>query len=58
VTPGGRRAGGQRHQRRWLAVKGRILGREPLREVGTLFTPDTILRWHRTLVAKKCSEKA
>ncbi|MEQ8785146.1 MAG: hypothetical protein RIC55_02570 [Pirellulaceae bacterium] len=22
-------------------------------EVGTLFTPDTILRWHRMLVAKK-----
>ncbi len=24
-----------------------------LEEVGTLFTPDTILRWHRTLVARK-----
>jgi hypothetical protein len=40
-------------QRRRLAVKGRILGRKRLGEVGTLFTPDTILRWHRTLVAKK-----
>ncbi len=40
-------------QRRRLAVKGRILGRKRLLEIGTLFTPDTILRWHRTLVAKK-----
>ena len=40
-------------QRRRLAVKGKILGRSRLEEVGTLFTPDTILRWHRTLVAKK-----
>ena len=41
-------------QRRRLAVKGKILGRQRLEEIGTLFTPDTILRWHRTLVAKKC----
>ena len=41
------------NQRRRLAVKGRILGRRMLEEVGTLFTPDTILRWHRLLVAKK-----
>jgi hypothetical protein len=34
-------------------VKGKILGRKRLEEVGTLFTPDTILRWHRMLVAKK-----
>ncbi len=40
-------------QRRCLAVKGSILGRKRLEEVGTLFTPDTILRWHRMLVAKK-----
>ena len=39
-------------QRRRLAVKGKILGRRRLEEVGTLFTLDTILRWHRTLVAK------
>ena len=39
-------------QRRRLAVKGKILGRKRLEEVGTLFTPDTILRWHRMLVAK------
>ncbi len=40
-------------QRRRLAVKGKILGRKRLQEFGTLFTPDTILRWHRILVAKK-----
>ena len=40
-------------QRRRLAVKGKILGRKRLEELGTLFTPDTILRWHRTLVANK-----
>ena len=40
-------------QRRRLAVKGKVLGRKRLEEVGTLFTPDTILRWHRLLVAKK-----
>ena len=40
-------------QRRRLAVKGKVLGRKRLQEVGTLFTPDTILRWHRMLIAKK-----
>jgi putative transposase len=40
-------------QRRRLAMKGKILGRKRLEEIATLFTPDTILRWHRTLVAKK-----
>ncbi len=40
-------------QRRRLAVKGKFLGRKMLEEIGTLFTPDTILRWHRLLVARK-----
>ena len=40
-------------QRRRLAVKGKILGRKQLEHVGTLFTPDAILRWHRQLVAQK-----
>jgi putative transposase len=40
-------------QRRRLAVAGKVLGRKRLEEIGTLFTPDTILRWHRLLVAKK-----
>src|SRR5437870_12964388 len=40
-------------QRRRLAVQGKILGRKVLGEMATLFTPDTILRWHRLLVAQK-----
>ena len=40
-------------QRRRLVVKGKFLGRKMLEEVGRLFTPDTILRWHRQLVAQK-----
>ena len=40
-------------QRRRLAVQGKILGRKLLDKIGTLFTPDTILRWHRELVAQK-----
>ena len=40
-------------QRRRMAVKGKTLGYKRLSEVGTLFTPDTILRWHRQLIANK-----
>src|SRR5712692_8791494 len=40
-------------QRRRLAVKAKVLGRKLLGEIGTLFTPDTLLRWHRMLVAQK-----
>jgi putative transposase len=40
-------------QRRRLAVHGKALGRKLLGEIATLFTPDTILRWHRQLVAQK-----
>jgi hypothetical protein len=40
-------------QRRRLAEKGKRLGRERLRALASLVTPDTILRWYRELVAKK-----
>jgi hypothetical protein len=40
-------------QRRRLAVLGQRLGRGLLREFATLVKPDTILRWHRELVARK-----
>lgn len=40
-------------QRRRLAMKGKALGRKALSEITTIVTPDTILRWHRELVAAK-----
>ncbi len=40
-------------ERRVLAVKGKALGRRTLEQVATICTPDTILRWHRELVAAK-----
>src|SRR5262249_42545429 len=40
-------------QRRRLAVKGHVLGRRQLAAVAGIVTPDTILRWYRTLVAQK-----
>ena len=40
-------------ERRRLARHGHRLGRRRLREVATIVTPDTILRWHRQLVARK-----
>jgi transposase InsO family protein len=40
-------------QRRRLAAKGQALGRRWLREICTIVTPETILRWHRTLIARK-----
>jgi putative transposase len=40
-------------ERRRLAVLGARLGRRLLAEVATIVTPDTILRWHRQLIARK-----
>ena len=40
-------------ERRRLAAKGRMLGRKLLAEVACIVTPETILRWHRTLIARK-----
>ncbi len=44
-------------QRRRLAVRGKAIGRRALSEVASLVTPDTILRWHRQLVAQKWTHK-
>jgi putative transposase len=40
-------------QRRRLAVRAKGLGRELLAQVATLVTPDTLLAWHRKLIARK-----
>ncbi len=40
-------------QRRRLAAQGKTLGRKLLSTCCSIVTPDTILRWHRKLIAKK-----
>ncbi len=40
-------------QRHRLGVKAKKLGRQALAEVASLVTPDTLLRWHRKLIAHK-----
>jgi transposase InsO family protein len=40
-------------ERRRLATRGQRLGRRRLGAVATIVTPDTILRWHRQLIARK-----
>jgi putative transposase len=52
------RLGGQRIrftdvERRRLARKAQLLGRKVLKELETLVTPDTLLRWYRELIALK-----
>lgn len=40
-------------QRRRLATKGVAVGRRLLDDVTDLFSPDTVLKWYRQLIAKK-----
>jgi transposase InsO family protein len=40
-------------ERKTLAEIGKKLGKQALAEVATIVKPDTILAWHRTLVARK-----
>ena len=40
-------------QRRRLAAKAKLVGRRVLDEITDLVTPDTLLAWHRKLIAKK-----
>jgi len=40
-------------QRRRLAVPGKVLGLQRLKDLAGIVTPETILRWHRQLIAAK-----
>lgn len=40
-------------QRRRLAARAAKLGKDLLAQVGTLFSPETLLTWHRKLIAAK-----
>ena len=50
---GGRRMRFSNDQRVRLAAKAKKIGRRALTEIGTLVTPDTLLAWHRHLIARK-----
>ena len=50
---GGRRVRFNDDQRRRLAVRAKTLGRRVLAEIATLVTPETLLAWHRKLIAQK-----
>ena len=40
-------------QKRRLATAAMKMGKDLLRQFATLFSPDTLIRWHRWLVARK-----
>ena len=40
-------------QRRHLAAKAKLVGRRLLNDIADLVTPDTLLAWHRKLIAEK-----
>src|SRR5260370_12334317 len=50
---GGRRVRFNDDRRRRLAAKAKGLGRRLLVEVATIVTPETLLAWHRKLIANK-----
>src|SRR5918995_7300288 len=50
---GGRRVRLNDDQRRRLAAKAKGLGRRVLAEIAKIVTPETLLAWHRKLIAQK-----
>jgi putative transposase len=50
---GGRRLRLNDDQRRRLAARAKQLGRRVLAEIATIVTPETLLAWHRKLIAEK-----
>src|SRR6516225_4581226 len=55
---GGRQLRFDDEQRRRLAIRAKALGRRVLAEVATIVTPETLLRWHRKLIAEKYDGRA
>ncbi|HEY6358987.1 MAG TPA: integrase core domain-containing protein, partial [Vicinamibacterales bacterium] len=54
---GGRRLRLCDADRRRLAAQAHRVGRRVLRDIATVVTPDTPLRWHRELIAKKWTSR-
>ena len=45
-------------ERQFLADLGQKLGKQALKDVAMIVKPDTMLGWHRKLVAQKCDGSA